>query len=285
MSNTSPRLTIGIIGAGRVGSTLAIALSNHHIVTHVHTTSQKFKDRLTKEIPGLKFSDIETIVNECQTLLFAVPDDALPGLIQGIASTIGFKPHQFVIHTSGRFGIDVLLPARSEGAIGFAIHPVMTLTGRSEDAARLHECPYVITCESEHEPIAATLVITLGGVEFFVKEEDRARYHAALAHASNHLNTIVQESKKELADIGIKQPELLLEPLVMASVENALLSGVDLLTGPISRGDSETIRAHIVSLRDSAMLQTYKSLALATLSKVRGKLEETEIEAIQEVLS
>jgi predicted short-subunit dehydrogenase-like oxidoreductase (DUF2520 family) len=282
---TAPRLTIGAIGAGRVGSTLAIALSNHHNVTHVHTTSQKFKDRLTKEIPGLKFSDIETIVNECQTLLFAVPDDALPGLVQGIASTIGFKPHQFVIHTSGRFGIDVLLPARSQGAIGFAIHPVMTLTGRSEDAARLHECPYVITCEREHEPIAATLVITLGGVEFFVKEEDRARYHAALAHASNHLNTIIQESKKELADIGIKQPELLLEPLVIASVENALLSGVDLLTGPISRGDSETIRAHIVSLRDSAMLETYKSLALATLSKVRGKLEETEIEAIQEVLS
>jgi predicted short-subunit dehydrogenase-like oxidoreductase (DUF2520 family) len=282
---TAPRLTIGVIGAGRVGSTLAIALSNHHNVTHVHTTSANFKDRLIKEIPGLKFSDIETIVNECQTVLFAVPDDALPGLIQGIASTIGFKPHQFVIHTSGRFGIDVLLPARSQGAIGFAIHPVMTLTGRSEDQNRLHECPYVITCEREHEPIAATLVITLGGIEFFVKEEDRARYHAALAHASNHLNTIIQESKKELANIGINQPELLLEPLVVASVENALLSGVDLLTGPISRGDSETIRAHIVSLSDSAMLETYKSLALATLSKVRGKLEETEIEAIQEVLS
>lgn len=284
MPNPSPRLTIGVIGAGRVGSTLAIALSHHHNVTHVHTTSENFKDRLTQEIPGLKFSDIETIVNECQTLLFAVPDDALPGLIQGIASTIGFKPHQFAIHTSGRFGIDVLLPARSQGAIGFAIHPVMTLTGRSEDQSRLHECPYVITCEREHEPIAATLVITLGGVEFFVKEEDRARYHAALAHASNHLNTIIQESKKELADIGIQQPELLLEPLVMASVENALLSGVDLLTGPISRGDSETIRAHIVSLADSPMLETYKSLALATLSKVRGKLEETEIEAIERVL-
>ncbi|MEN9922942.1 MAG: hypothetical protein RIS09_456 [Actinomycetota bacterium] len=281
---TAPRLTIGVIGAGRVGSTLAIALSNHHNVTHVHTTSENFKIRLSKEIPGLKFSDIETIINECQTVLFAVPDDELPGLIQGIASTIGFQPQQFVIHTSGRFGIDVLLPARSQGAIGFAIHPVMTLTGRSEDHNRLHECPYVITCEKEHEPIAATLVITLGGVEFFVKEEDRARYHAALAHASNHLNTIIQESKKELADIGIQQPELLLEPLVMASVENALLSGIDLLTGPISRGDSETIRAHIVSLSDSPMLETYKSLALATLSKVRGKLEETEIEAIERVL-
>ena len=282
---SAPRLTIGVIGAGRVGSTLAIALSNHHNVTHVHTTSEKFKDRLTKEIPGLNFSDIETIVSECQTVLFAVPDDELPGLIQGIASTIGFKPHQFVIHTSGRFGIDVLLPARSQGAIGFAIHPVMTFTGRSEDSARLQECPYVITCEKEHEPIAATFVITLGGVEYFVKEEDRARYHAALSHASNHLNTIIQESKRELADIGIEHPELLLEPLVMASVENALLSGVDLLTGPISRGDSETIRAHIVSLSDSVMLETYKSLAKATLSKVRGKLEETEIEAIEEALS
>ena len=281
----TPRLTIGVIGAGRVGSTLAIALSNHHNLTHVHTTSETFKERLTKEIPGVRFSDIETIVNECQTLLIAVPDDALPALIQGIASTVGFKAHQFVIHTSGRFGIDVLLPARSQGALGFAIHPVMTFTGRSEDISRLTECPYVITCEKELEPIAATLVITLGGVEFFVKEEDRARYHAALAHASNHLNTIIQESKKELESIGIHNPELLLEPLVIASVENALLSGVDLLTGPISRGDSETIRAHIVSLRDSAMLETYKALAIATLSKVRGKLEENEIREIEEALS
>ncbi|MGA1248795.1 MAG: DUF2520 domain-containing protein, partial [Candidatus Nanopelagicales bacterium] len=129
------------------------------------------------------------------------------------------------------------------------------------------------------------LVITLGGIEFFVKEDDRARYHAALVHASNHLNTIIQESKRELESIGIQNPELLLEPLVIASVENALLSGVDLLTGPISRGDSETIRAHIVSLRDSAMLETYKALAIATLSKVRGKLEENEIREIEEALS
>ncbi len=286
-ADAPPVLKIGLIGAGRVGIALSRALQNHgHSIVAAHAVSEKSKQRVLEFLPATDLQSIENLIANVQTVLFAVPDDVLPDLVRGIAQTIGFKKHQFVIHTSGRFGIDVLAAATAQGAIPMAIHPAMTFTGAPNDVDRIIGCPFAITTNDELLPIAAALVLNMGGREYVVAEEDRSIYHAALSHAANHSSVLVNQSKEILQKIGIENPGLFLSPLVNAAIENSLTMGIDSLTGPIVRGDVETVRSHILALKESEFLETYRSIAVATVSSLRksGKLSPSVAEEVLAVL-
>jgi predicted short-subunit dehydrogenase-like oxidoreductase (DUF2520 family) len=167
-----------------------------------------------------------------------------------------------------------------------AIHPAMTFTGAPNDVDRIIGCPFAITTNDELLPIAAALVLNMGGREYVVAEEDRSIYHAALSHAANHSSVVVNQSKEILQKIGIENPGLFLSPLVNAAIENSLTMGIDSLTGPIVRGDVETVRSHILALNESEYLETYRSIAVATVSSLRksGKLSHSVAEDILAVL-
>lgn len=264
--NAAPRLRVGLIGAGRVGIPLARALqSAAHPVVAAHATSDSSIARVHRWLPATDIASTQAVVSLSDAVLIAVPDDDVAALISGIAKTSGFRSGQFVIHTSGRYGLDVLAPAIEQGAIGIALHPAMTFTGSPTDIDRLKSCPFAVTTRPEWRAVAEALVIEMGGEPFWLEDAQRVRYHAALAHASNHLNTLLSQSMEMLRDAGIDNAGEFLEPLVIASVENALALGVAALTGPISRGDVQTLSEHIDALEHQTELSTYRELALATI--------------------
>lgn len=266
MTQSPPRLRVGVIGVGRVGSALAAALQNAaHPVVAVHAVSKSSQDRAAALFPATDMVSIEEVVKSSQLLLMSVPDDVLPDLVSGIATTVGFQPHQLVAHTSGRYGINVLEPARAQGAIVMALHPAMTFTGSPTDRLRLQSCPFGVTATDEGRAAAEALVIEMGGEPWWIEESDRTKYHAALSHASNNLNTVISQSRNLLSGIGIADPGAFLTPLVMTSAENALALGTQTLTGPISRGDVQTVQAHIDSLRAEPSFESYNALARATI--------------------
>lgn len=274
-----PRLRVGLIGAGRVGIPLARALQNaQHPIVSAHATSASSQDRVHRWLPATDLTTIDQVVLASDLVVIAIPDDELNSVIGGIASTIGFRSGQFVFHTSGRFGLDVLEPALAQGAIGMALHPAMTFTGSPTDHDRLRACPFAVTTKPEWRFAAEALVLEMGGTPVWLEDHHRVRYHAALAHASNHLNTLLAESVALLNDIGIDEPNVFLEPLVQAAIENALGLGVAGLTGPISRGDVETVRQHMQALVGTSMFDTYQQLALAT---VESALAGNRISALQ----
>lgn len=286
--DAQPVLKIGLIGAGRVGVTLSRALQNHgHSIVAAHAISDSSKQRVQEFLPATDLLDIPQIIENSQTILFAVPDDVLPGLVNGIAQTIGFKKHQFVIHTSGRFGIEVLAAAKAQGALPMAIHPAMTFTGAASDVERVIGCPFAITTSDDLLPIAAAIVLNMGGREFVVAEEDRVIYHAALSHAANHSNMVINQSKQLLKEIGIENPGLFLSPLVSAAVENALTMGIESLTGPIVRGDVETVKAHLHALESKEILDTYRALAKVTVqhSLLNKKISKATADELLDLLS
>ena len=264
--NAAPRLRVGLIGAGRVGIPLARALqSAEHPVVAAHATSEASIARVQRWLPATDLATIPAVVAASDAVLIAVPDDELASIISGIAQTSGFRSGQFVIHSSGRYGLDVLEPAIAQGAIGIALHPAMTFTGSATDIDRLKSCPFAVTTRDEWRPAAEALVLEMGGEPFRLDDAERTKYHAALSHASNHLNTLLTQSVELLSAAGIHNAGGFLEPLVQASAENALSLGVASLTGPISRGDVETVRQHVSALATSSMFPTYRQLALATI--------------------
>ncbi|MFG2055392.1 Rossmann-like and DUF2520 domain-containing protein [Micromonospora sp. NPDC048930] len=284
-------LTVGVIGAGRVGAVVgaALAAAGHRVVA-ASGASGAAKARMALLLPQTPNRSATAVARAATDLLIvAVPDDALAGVVAGLARTGALRPGQVVAHTSGAHGLGILAPAAAVGARPLALHPAMTFTGTPDDLSRLAGISYGVTAPAELRPFAARLVADLGGVPEWVAEDDRPLYHAALAHGANHLVTLVNEAADRLRDAGVDRPEKVLAPLLRAALENALRLGDDALTGPVSRGDAGTVRRHLERLAATAPESVTPYLALARRTADRaiaaGRLRPADAESLLDVLS
>ncbi len=247
------RLAVGIVGAGRAGTALGVALARAgHQVVAASAVSDASLRRAHANFPGAVITDPGQVLRLADLALLTVPDDALPGLIAGLAATGAPLEGRMLAHASGRYGVTVLEEAVRRGALPMALHPVMTFTGRSDDVDRLRGTCFGVTAPEVLRPAAEGLVIEMGGEPVFIPEEHRDLYHAALASAANHLVTLVAQAADLLRTVGVAEPARLLGPLLAASLDNALQFGDAGLTGPVARGDAVTVAAHVAALEAAA---------------------------------
>jgi predicted short-subunit dehydrogenase-like oxidoreductase (DUF2520 family) len=269
---TAPaRLRVGVIGAGRVGAVLGAALTDAgHDVVAAAGLSTASAERAARLLPGVPLVPADRVVADSDLVVLAVPDDTLAGLVAGLAGTGAWRPGQMTFHTSGAHGLAVLAPAERAGVLPLALHPVMTFTGAVEDADQLPGTPFGVTSRPEHRPVAETLVLEMDGEPFFVAEEDRGLYHAALVTGANHLVTLVAEAADLLRAAGVGAPERVLTPLLTAALDNGLRRGDRGLTGPVSRGDVGTVAEHIETLSERAPASVAAYVAMARRTTERA---------------
>nr|WP_259889525.1 DUF2520 domain-containing protein [Dermabacter sp. p3-SID358] len=288
MSPSNPaRMGVGVISAGRVGAVLGNALrAAGHQVTGVVARSDASRERADVLLPGAPILTPDEVIERSELVILAVPDDELAPLASSLAKRGIVPGAQIIVHTSGRYGIEVLRPLEEAGAITLALHPAMTFTGTSLDLGRLVGCPWAITARPMFAPIAKALVLELDGVSIDIAEGDRTAYHAALAHGSNHLVVLVSQVLQILDAIGVEDPSALVGPLLNASLEESLRLGPGALTGPVQRGDAGTVENHLVAIEEldlGGALPTYRALARAALDI--APIGESEYAALELLLS
>ncbi len=285
------RLSVGVIGAGRVGAVLTAALHQAgHPIAAVAGESDASRTRIETLLPGAHIDKPTAVAKSADLLLLTVPDDALDNVVKMLVASGAIRAGQYVVHTSGRHGMDVLRPLQAVGAHGIAMHPAMTFTGTDLDLERLVGCVYGVTARTDERPVAEALVRELGGRTVWIDESHRALYHAALAHGANHLVTLVSQAMDVLRAAGSTDPAGTLRPLLGAALDNALDYGDAALTGPIVRGDVETVRSHLRSIADAGQprstMESYVAMARATADHAvaDGRLEPRRAAALVEVL-
>ncbi len=266
------QLAVGVVGAGRAGTAMAVALA-----------------RIARSLPGAAVARPEQVVAQADLVLLTVPDDALPGLVGGLAATGVPLEGRLIVHASGRHGLAVLEPAVRRGALPLALHPVMTFTGKADDAARMEGISFGVTAPEPLRPVAEALVVEMGGEAVFIEEEKRGLYHAGLASAANHLVTLVVQSGDLLREAGVPDPARMLGPLLHAALENVLALGDLALTGPVARGDADTVAAHVEAISSASPEALGAYLALARLTADRalaaGTLAASDAQRLLGVLS
>jgi predicted short-subunit dehydrogenase-like oxidoreductase (DUF2520 family) len=283
------RLRVGIVGAGRAGTALAVALgrAGHEIVA-ASAVSDASVQRVQRNLPGIAIMQPPEVVAAADLVLLTVPDDVLPGLVAGLAATGAALEGRLVAHVSGRHGLAVLDPAVRAGGLPIALHPVMTFTGRPDDIDKLAGISFGVTAPDSLRLVAEALVVEMGGEPVFIPESQRDLYHAALASAANHLVTLVVQATDLLRDAGVAQPARMLGPLLSSALDNALRLGDAALTGPVARGDADTVASHIDALRADAPEALPAYLALARLTADRavaaGTLAATDAQRLLGVL-
>jgi predicted short-subunit dehydrogenase-like oxidoreductase (DUF2520 family) len=285
----SAPLRVGVVGAGRVGSVLAAALraAGHEVVAAAGESAAS-RTRIETLLPGVRVDKPSAVARACDLLLLTVPDDMLGNVVDMLSASGAIREGQYVVHSSGRHGLAVLAPAVAVGARPVALHPAMTFTGSGLDIPRLQGCVFGVTAEDGERAFAEALVDDLGGRPMWVPEDRRTLYHAALAHGANHLVTLVTEAMEMLGAAGGDDPAGTLRPLLEAALDNALNYGDAALTGPIVRGDVNTVRAHLADITERApqTLPSYVAMARATLDRALadGRLLPIRAARISELL-
>ncbi|SKB36835.1 Rossmann-like and DUF2520 domain-containing protein [Sphingopyxis flava] len=261
---------IGIVGAGRVAQALALGLGAHSAApVMLWGRSPDRLESAVKRAGRTLAAELETLVGACDLIGIAVSDDALGSVAVAMAAAMPRGRAPFVFHVSGRSGAALLDPLRAVGALTAAIHPVMTFTGDpGTEVQRMSGARFAITgADAEAKAAARDVVCCLGGVGVDIAEAHRPLYHAALCHAANHLVTLLEGSFDALRGARVDDPAGLLAPLVRAALENSLGHGLSALSGPLLRGDEETIAGHLEALAGHRpeILPPYRAMALATL--------------------
>ncbi|MFV2018212.1 Rossmann-like and DUF2520 domain-containing protein [Micromonospora sp. LOL_023] len=278
---------VGVVGAGRVGTALGLALVRAgYDLVGITARSDASRQRAADVLPDIPLVDLPTIAKSAGIILLSVTDDAIGPVATELAESAHLQPGQIVMHVSGACGLTVLAPATDVGAVPLAIHPAMTFSGLATDADNLAGLAYAITARPDDRPLAEELVRDLAGVPVWIADEDRTLYHAALVLGANNLITLLAAAMDALAAAGVPDPGFVLAPLVRTSLENALRHGDQALTGPVRRADTGTIDAHVRALRDRApeLLPAYLQFGLVTATRAR-RAALNEVDRLDEVVA
>ena len=217
----SGRLGVGVIGAGRVGPVIAAALAGAgHAVTGI--TAGSDPDRVEAVLPGVPVLPADEVVRRSELVVIAVPHEELPGLVSGLAELGAWQVGQLVLHTDPAYGIDVLAPATSRGAIPLAVHPAIAFTGTSIDLRQLREAYAAVTAPAPVLPIGQALAVELGCEPVVVDESRRAAYGEAVATATEFSASLLRQSSALLETAGGEDPGRYLSTLVHSTIDRAL---------------------------------------------------------------
>ncbi|MSQ42011.1 MAG: DUF2520 domain-containing protein [Dehalococcoidia bacterium] len=259
---------IGIIGAGRLGASLAAAIAARgYRLTAIASRSEVSARALAAQLgDGALVLNARALVAACELVFLTVPD----GELEGLASSLPWRAGRAVVHCSGALGLDVLAPAVARGAVAGCLHPLQTFPTRSGDATRFHG----ITCGVEApEPLGARLEAiarALGAEPVRLEGVDRALYHAAAVFASNYVVALAAAAARGWALAGLP-PDRARVALATLTANAARDVGErelrDALTGPIARGDVGTVARHLDALaREPGLRELYRRLGRELLA-------------------
>jgi predicted short-subunit dehydrogenase-like oxidoreductase (DUF2520 family) len=262
-------LSIGVLGAGRLGSALAAALAAAgYGGIAVASSRHERAEALAGEIEALEATEPAALVERADLVVLAVPD----AQVAAVAASLPWRAGLAAVHCSGALGLDVLEPARRQGTLPGCLHPLQTFPSGespSEAASRFRG----ITCGVEGAaPLGSLLeriVRDLGATPVRLEGVDRALYHAAAVLVSNDVVALAAAAQRTWALAGLPPAGAreALGPLLLAAASNAARqSPEEALTGPVARGDVPIVERHLRALEaDPELRDLYRRLALELL--------------------
>ena len=285
----SSKLKIGFIGTGTTGTALAVKLhaKGYHIVAASDKNPSSTR-RFAEMVPDCRIYQKNQDVAENADLVFITsPDD----VIAPIAASLKWHRGQSVVHCSGAASLDILAPAREDGANTGAMHPLQTFASVSQAIDNIPGSTFGIEAD---EPLFSTLrdmAVALEGNWVKLEAGDKVLYHAAAVLSCNYLITLVKLATDLWQSFGVdpQQATQALMPLLKGTLNNISNVGIpECLTGPIARGDTGTINKHISALEKSApeALDAYLEMGLQTIpiALEKGKLDSKTASTIKTLL-
>jgi predicted short-subunit dehydrogenase-like oxidoreductase (DUF2520 family) len=279
-------LKTGFIGAGTTGTALAVRLSQKAWpVVAVCSRTPSSARKLAELVPNCRVYDAAQELADVAELVFVTtPDD----VIGRVCREVKWHKGQSVVHCSGAHSVDILEPAKRLGAAVGSFHPLQTFADVSQAIENLPGSTFALEGKEPLLAVLKQLARLLDGNGVELKPGDKVLYHAAAVFACNYVVTLVKVALDlwQNLSVGQKEATAALLPLVRGTVNNIAKIGLpDCLTGPIARGDLDTIRKHLEALeaRNPSLLSAYEELGLQTIpiALAKGGVNEQKAEDLK----
>ncbi len=265
---------VTIIGAGRLGTALAVALEGqgYSIKSLVarHAQKARYAAGLLDGNPQVLAAKQFPSLHSADVFLITVPDDQIAGVA---AQLSGLEFDAIALHTSGALSADVLAPLRKRRWHTGSIHPLISV---SDTDAALEGAFWSVEGDRTALRTGKAIIRDLGGQSFSIRSEDKPLYHAAAVMVSGNVVALFDVALEMLMRCGLdrKTSRAILLPLIASTVRSLQTKDpAQALTGTFSRGDLETVKRHLAALKKSELaeaLDLYRLLGQRSL-KVIGK--------------
>lgn len=283
--------TFSIIGAGRLGTALGTALAKKGWDLRVIADRDPSAAREGRRIigQGTATSDLRKAAQGAQLLFLCVPDDVMKSVAEKLARTGVTLSGCHVFHMSGLLAASVLEPLQKKGARAASLHPVQSFPQKARTPGLFRGIFWGLEGDADAVRTGRAVVKTLGGRVLILSEEDKPLYHAACSLASNGFVSLQAAAAALLHAAGIRQKTAIaaLLPLVQGTLQNVKKLGLErALTGPVVRGDIETVRRHLEVLRfHPAQKEIYGLLGREALkTAASGALPARKVRALKRLL-
>lgn len=282
-------LGIGFIGAGTLGKGLALGLSQAgYGVGAVASRTPATAHALAAMLPRCRATEPQGVVDECDVVFITTPDDA----ISAVAGSLNWSPGRAAVHCSGSGTLDLLLPVARMGARCGSLHPFQTFAGihSPQDAlTRFQGITFAVEAAGWLSEVLEGMARDLGGRAIRLSPESRALYHASAFLSCGLLVGLLRAAAELWREAGLSEEEGLRAVLTLAETTVANVSALGLdgaTTGPVVRGDVDTLREHIEELESKApeLVALYVNLAWASLPAAKGRLNWESINRVGELL-
>jgi predicted short-subunit dehydrogenase-like oxidoreductase (DUF2520 family) len=263
---------VSLVGCGRAGGAIGLALSRSgYEIAAAWSRTRGGRQRAHRLLNVPILSHAAEVAGLGDVVIVAVPDNAIADVGAEIAS--GIRSGALAIHTSGGVSVDALSAVRDAGGRTGSAHPLQTFPDAARGAEALRGAAVAVTCDTSDVPVIYRLARAWGGRPFMLADKAKTVYHAAAVYASNYLVTSVWAALELLQDVGVGNARLALTPLVQASIANVLSMPPDkAITGPVARGDADTVRRHLDALRSTDPTQGRIADAYASLARLTAAL-------------
>jgi predicted short-subunit dehydrogenase-like oxidoreductase (DUF2520 family) len=282
---------IGIIGAGVVGTAVGVVLNNHsYEITGVHDNKSESTQQLVERIKCTTYSSPQEVSRSADILFITTSDTAIEDVVNNLAEQKAFYEGQVIIHMSGALSSEVLDRAKEFGARVLSLHPLQSFASVDMAILNLPGSVFSIDGDKSCYDIAIKLVETLQGEYFFIDRKVKPLYHASACVVSNYLVTLIDFGVKVMESTGIPRDMAAraLMPLINGTVKNIENIGIPkALTGPIARGDFNTILKHLDCLEEMApeltKLYSWLGFYTAQIALEKGTIDTRSMEEFQKV--
>ncbi len=281
---------VSIIGVGRVGGALAIALSRKHfVIENLVVRNEETANKVAQIIePKPEILTLKNLTNLSSEIVFiAAQDFEIENAAKNLAEKLK-KSKPIVFHTSGSLSSEVLNSLKEIGCRTGSIHPLVSLSDAVLGAERFKDAYFCLEGDAEAVKTAQNIVADLGGKPFSIETKFKTLYHASAVTACGHLVALIDVAIEMLEKCGLdkNQAKEALLPLIKSTVENLeVQTTAEALTGTFARADVETFEKHLAALDENVSGEAREIyLQLGARSAHLAKGQNANAENLQKIL-
>jgi predicted short-subunit dehydrogenase-like oxidoreductase (DUF2520 family) len=285
---------VSIIGTGRLGTALALALSRQGysigaLVARRRESARRAAALLDVPSRVIAVKELADLPAPPDLLLIATPDDQIPKLAESLGKLDWDNhPASTVLHTSGALSSAVLAPLRDRDWSTGSLHPLVSVSEPKAGAALLRDAFWCVEGDKRAVRLGRAIVRALDGRSFSISADKKPLYHAAAVMASGNVTALFDVALEMLSDCGLtrKQARQALLPLLASAVKNLeKLDPARALTGTFARGDVETVKRHLQVLKNNRpALDLYRLLGLKSLDLAATRLDPAVVKRIKRLI-